>query len=146
MYDRILVPVDGSDGTEAVLDHALDLARRHDATVHACYVVDMQAYRAAPKDTQDELLAELRAEGEDAVGRVRERARDSGLETETTLLEGRPDREIVEYAADAGIDVVAMGTHGRSGRDRLANLGSVTQRVLENVACPVFVVHIGAEA
>jgi len=146
MYDSILVPVDGSDGTEAVLDHALDLARRHDATVHACYVVDMQSYRAAPKDTQAELLAELRAEGEDAVGRVRKRAREAGLETETTLLEGRPDREIVEYAADAGVDVVAMGTHGRSGRDRLANLGSVTQRVLENVACPVFVVHIGAEA
>jgi len=143
MYDDVLLPTDGSDGIGTVLDHALALAAPHDATIHACYVIDTRIYRAAPPDRQDDVLDGLRAEGEAAVERVRAAAADAGLEAVTTLARGTPSHQLTEYVADEGIDAVVMGTHGRTGRERLATLGSVTERVLKGVDVPVFVIDIG---
>lgn len=143
MYDRVLLPTDGSDGIDAVLDHALALAGPYDATIHACYVIDTRIYRAAPPARQDDVLDGLRAEGEAAVERVRAAAADAGLEAVTALARGTPSHQLTEYAADNGADVVVMGTHGRTGRERLATLGSVTERVLKGVDVPVFVIDIG---
>lgn len=53
-----------------------------------------------------------------------------------------PHRVILDYADEHGADVVVMGTHGRTGRDKLTSLGSVTERVIENAKRPVLVVHI----
>ena len=50
MYDDILVPTDGSGGTDETLRHAADLAKRHGATLHALYVVDKRVYFAAGDD------------------------------------------------------------------------------------------------
>jgi len=143
VYDDVLLPTDGSDGIGTVLDHALALAGPHDATVHACYVIDTRIYRAAPPDRQDDVLDGLRAEGEAAVERIRAAAADAGLEAVTALERGTPSHQLTEYVADEGIDVVVMGTHGRTGRERLATLGSVTERVLKGVEVPVFVIDIG---
>ena len=143
MYDDILVPTDGSEGVDEALDHALDLAANHDATVHALYIVDRRLYFAADDDDREAVRDRLEAEGADAVERIRERAEAADLDCVTEVREGYPDRDIVDYAEAMGIDVVVMGTHGRTGRDRLAHLGSVTERVVENAGCPVFVIHVG---
>ncbi|MFB6107858.1 MAG: universal stress protein [Haloplanus sp.] len=143
MYDAILVPTDGSEGVEETLRHALSLARDHDATVHALYVVDRRFELAADED-REELTARLADRGEEAVAAVADRAREAGLDAVTDVREGIPYKTVLDYVEEAGVDVVVMGTHGRTGRDRLAHLGSVTDRVVENATVPVFVVNIGA--
>jgi nucleotide-binding universal stress UspA family protein len=142
MYDAILVPTDGSEGVDRTLDHALGMARNHGATVHALYVVDRRFELAADGD-RDDLIARLTDRGEAAVAAVAERAEAAGVDAVTGVREGIPYKTILGYADDAGVDVITMGTHGRTGRDRLAHLGSVTERVVENATVPVFVINIG---
>jgi nucleotide-binding universal stress UspA family protein len=143
MYDRMLVPTDGSKGTEQVLDHAIPIARDNDAVVHGLYVVDQRRYRAAEGDTKDEVRKSLELEADRALEDLRTRVEDAGLVAATERRDGIPHREIGDYVDETGIDLVVMGTHGRTGRDRVQHLGSVTQRVVERVSAPVLVVDIG---
>ncbi|MFB6305230.1 MAG: universal stress protein [Haloferacaceae archaeon] len=143
-YERVLVPTDGSEGVDRTLDHAVRLATDHGATVHALSVVDRRLAHAAD-DARDEVLDRLHDRAEGAVRAVADRVEDAGLSLETAVREGVPDKEIVSYAAETDADVVVIGTHGRTGRDRIANLGSVTERVVQNADRPVFVVHIAGE-
>jgi nucleotide-binding universal stress UspA family protein len=142
-YDTILVPTDGSEGIERVLDHALRLAGDHDATVHALNVVDRRIVRAAEEGSRDEIDDSLRERGERAVDRVESLATEAGVEVVSAVREGVPDREIRAYADAVDADVIVLGTHGRTGRDRLASLGSVTERVVTDTDRPVFVVQVG---
>ncbi|WP_248896867.1 universal stress protein [Haloplanus halobius] len=144
MYDAILVPTDGSEGVDRTLEHALEMARNHDATVHALYVIDRRFELAADED-RDDLIERLRDRGETAVAAVADAAADAGVDVVTDVREGIPYKAILQYADEAGVDVITMGTHGRTGRDRLAHLGSVTERIVENATVPVFVVNIGEE-
>lgn len=141
-YERILVPTDGSAGTEGTVAHGLAVAGEHGATVHALYIVDKKLLYAAG-DEREGVASELRAEGEDAVERVAGAADQRGLSVVTEVREGVPHREILRYIDEAGIDLVAMGTHGRTGPDKVVNMGSVTERVIENAGVPVLAVHIG---
>ncbi|MFW6435526.1 MAG: universal stress protein [Halovenus sp.] len=145
MYDRILVPTDGSKGTTRSLQHAASIARDNDATVHALYVVDQRLYRAASKDTKDEVIASLEEEGEHALDDATTRLEEHGVEVVTVSREGIPYKSILAYAEEEGMDLIVMGTHGRTGRDRIATLGSVTERVVKNADVPVLVVDIAEE-
>jgi nucleotide-binding universal stress UspA family protein len=144
MYDAILVPTDGSEGVDRTLEHAVEMARTYDATIHALYVVDRRFELAADEDRED-LTERLRERGEVAVAAVVEAATDAGVDAVSSVREGIPYKTILDYADEVGIDVITMGTHGRTGRDRLAHLGSVTDRVVENATVPVFVVNIGGD-
>ncbi|MGM0590971.1 MAG: universal stress protein [Halobacteriota archaeon] len=142
MYDTVLVPTDGSDGVDEALEHALGVATA-DATIHALYVVDRRLYFAADENDRDAVRERLESEGNGAVEHVASIAEQAGVQTETAIREGYPDRDIVDYADEHDADVIVIGTHGRTGRERLANMGSVTERVVENAGRPVLVVHIG---
>jgi nucleotide-binding universal stress UspA family protein len=142
MYDAILIPTDGSDGTDRAITHALDLAETYDATLHALAVTDKRIRLAASDENREDVAETLRANAEDAVAAVAERAGD--LPVETAIRDGVPYREIVEYADEHAIDLVVIGTHGRTGRERHTNLGSVTERVVEHADRPVLVVDIAA--
>ncbi|MFB6124142.1 MAG: universal stress protein [Haloferacaceae archaeon] len=142
MYDTILVPTDGSEGVPETVRHAIELAKPHDATIHALYVVDRR-FELAAGDDRDELVDQLTARGEDALADVEAAAREAGVDVVTAIEDGIPYKAILGYAEDHDVDVVTMGTHGRTGRDRLAHLGSVTERVVQNATVPVFVVNIG---
>jgi nucleotide-binding universal stress UspA family protein len=142
MYDDILLPTDGSAGTSAAMEHALAIGADHAATIHGLYVVDSRLARAAAEDRRDEIVADLEAQGEQALGEVRDPVEDAGLEAVTVQRDGVPHRVVVEYADEHGVDLIVMGTHGRTGPDRLANLGSTTERVVENGDHPVLVVDI----
>ena len=143
MYDDILLPTDGSKGTTETVEHTISIARDNDATVHVLYVVDSRRYRAAEADTKAEIVKSLEVEGERALEDLTVDLEDEGVSVETVMRDGIPHREIVDYVESTGIDLVTMGTHGRTGRDRVQNLGSVTDRVLEDVNAPVLVVDIG---
>lgn len=142
MYGDILVPTDGSEGIAEVLPHAISLAEHHDARIHTLYVVDRRHVTAADDRSRDEVREGLEAEGQAAVAAVREAGSDAGLEVHEEVVVGIPYREILEYVDSNAIDVVVIGTHGRTGRDRLVHLGSVTERVVKNTSVPVFVVNI----
>ncbi|MFB6251072.1 MAG: universal stress protein [Halobellus sp.] len=145
MYDHVLVPTDGSEGTREALDHALDIAATRDATVHALSVVDRRLYLAAGEDQKAELKTSLEDDAQEAVERVATAADDSGVHCETIVRDGIPYRAILDYAEESPIDLIVMGTHGRSGRDKIQNLGSVTERVVENTDSPILVVRMPGE-
>lgn len=135
MYDHILFPTDGSDGADTALEHAVDHARRYDATLHLLYVVEenvpMSNVGAA------ELVEALREEGTRIVADARTRAEASGVDAVRETVEtGSPYRTILEYADDHAVDLIVMGTHGRRGIDRYL-LGSVAERVVRTADCPV---------
>lgn len=142
MYDRILVPTDGSDGIEPVIEHALELAAVHNATVHGLYVLDTATMSRMPMDTSWEAVSGmLREEAEQALARIEELA-GGNVTVETELVEGAPSREIVAHAETAGIDLIVMGTHGRGGLNRLL-LGSVAERVIRSAPVPVLTYRVG---
>jgi nucleotide-binding universal stress UspA family protein len=147
MYERILVPTDGSDVAEMAIDYALDLAETYGAEVHALYVVDTDAMDLGLGTEQVERIRagqfgemdELEDRATEATRAVRERAADRGVDAVEHVAAGRPHVVIADYADDHDVDLVVMGSHGRAGVKR-ALLGSVTERVLRSSHRPILVV------
>lgn len=147
MYDRILVPTDGSVEGERAVEHAIELALVHDATIEAIYVVNAASYGGLPMETAwDGISDALRDEGRAAVERIEDLVtrREPSIDVETKVLEGSPSRVIVEQSAVSDCDLVVMGTHGRGGIDRLL-LGSVAERVVRSSPVPVLTVRVDVE-
>ena len=140
MYDDVLVPTDGSEAVDRALDHAVRLATDHDATIHALYVVDRRIATANSGELHDEVVADLESQGDEAVATVAERAESAGLDVETHVVSGTPDTEIVSYADENGIDVIVMSPEGKSPRERIQSLGSVSDRVADDATVPVFLI------
>jgi nucleotide-binding universal stress UspA family protein len=142
MYDRILVPTDGSPGSRGVIEHAADLAEIHGATLHGLYVVNTASHASFSMESTWEGIGDmLHEEGKEALRTV-ESVVDEQVPVETAVLEGSPSRKIVRYAEREGCDLIAMGTHGRGGIDRLL-LGSVAERVVRSSEVPVLTVRVG---
>jgi len=142
MYDDILLPTDGSSAMVTALEHAIAVASDQNARVHVLYVVDKRLYTAASEDSTDEIRQSLEEEAEIALDDARVRIEDEGIECLTHSEEGIPYTTITDYADEQGIDLVVMGTHGETGRERMVNLGSTTERVLKNASMPVLVVDL----
>lgn len=142
MFDRILVPTDGSDGVEPAVATAIELAAAHDAELHALYVVDQPTTVSGTGEGVpglDNLLDELAAEGREATGSIADRAADRGVEATTAVRRGNPNDDILDYASERDVDAIVLGTHGRTGVKR-ALLGSVTENVVRHAEVPVLTV------
>ena len=152
MYERVLVPTDGSDAAEGAVEHALDLAEKYGAEVHALYVVDTDSMSLSLgaeqldriEQGQYDEMEEVRDRADAATGYVSDRARERGLETVEHVSAGKPHDQIADYVDDNAIELVVMGSHGRSGIKR-ALLGSVTERTLRSTHVPVLVVDVQEE-
>ena len=152
MYDDILIPTDGSAVAETAIDHAIDLAEKYDARLHALYVVDVDALDVSLgteqvqriKQGQFDEMGELQTRANEATGSVVERGEKRGLEVVESIQAGQPHRAVCNYADEEGIDLIVIGSHGRSGVRR-ALLGSVTERVLRTTDTPVLVVDAREE-
>jgi nucleotide-binding universal stress UspA family protein len=132
--DAILVPTDGSDCSETAAAHAADLAAATGAALHIVHVVDLGVL---PVDGSGALLDELQQAGRRALESVIDRADEVDVSSvQASVLSGTPYRAIVDYADSEGVDLVVMGTHGRTGFDRYL-LGSVTERVVRLSDQPV---------
>jgi nucleotide-binding universal stress UspA family protein len=143
MYETILVPVDGSAGAEAAAAHAVDLAAIHDATVHALYVVDVRMSPISADMDHDEVVALVDESGERPTAAVIDGAERAGVPSVEAIRLGIPHRVIEAYAGEEGVDLVVMGTHGRTGIEH-ALVGSVTERVVRTLDVPVLTVHPGS--
>ncbi|MFB6121947.1 MAG: universal stress protein [Haloferacaceae archaeon] len=140
MYEDILLPTDGSESMDAVVDHTTDIATRRDATVHVLYVVDDRAFLTLQDEVQSDVLEELEAEGEAATSAMADRLREAGVDVHTELRKGNPADVILDYADEADIDLVTMGTHGAEYEQNM--LGSVSQKVVTMSSVPVLTVNI----
>ena len=138
MYERILVPIDGSETAAAAADHAIELARAFDAEIHPVYVVETNV---GPTTGLVDVLEALEEAGEEAVEAVRERAAEAGIDrVDGGVLRGTPHRAILDYADAHDVDLIVMGTHGRTGLDRYL-LGSIAERVVRLADVPVLTVR-----
>ena len=143
MYDTVLLPTDGSDGATEALDHAVGAAEAYGASLHVISVVDRRVVLAADADEKESVRADLADEATAAVDDLAERAREAGVEATTATPEGVPHREILAYAGKHGVDLLVLGTHGRTAREKRFNLGSTTERVVKAADRPLLVVDIG---
>ncbi len=141
MYDTLLVPVDGSDASDAAAEHALELAEAFDADLHFVFAVEVDhGIVARGVGGIDPTVEEsLREEGEAVIAARREDAMERGLASEHTIEAGAADEVIAATAAAAGADAVVMGTHAREGIDREL-LGSTAERTLRGTDVPVLAV------
>lgn len=138
MYDTILVPTDGSEPAVRAAEHGLALAAAFDAQVHVITVVDVQGASGpfSAGGVDDEFVDHLKASGREAIETIESLAAERDAALETAIVEGDPRETILTYVEDHGIDLVAMGTHGRTGVERYLT-GSVCEHVLRNASVPV---------
>ncbi len=142
MYKRILLPTDGSPCSEKALRQGLELAKTLGAQATVLYVLeDPTAHlpllpEGVPYEVQ--LYEDLRRSADAALARAKEIADEVGVPVRTERVEGLPVPAIVEAAK--AYDLVVMGTHGRTGMEKLL-LGSVTDGVLHRTRTPVLVVR-----
>jgi nucleotide-binding universal stress UspA family protein len=137
MFDRILIPVDGSDPARDAAQLGIDLAAEHDATVHGLYVVEPVA---VAEGGAGQVLDAMEAAGEEIVSELAEQAEAEGLTAVTAVETGVAHRKILEYTDANDIDLMVVGTHGRTGLGRYL-LGSVTEKLVRISDVPVLTVR-----
>ncbi|MFB6083263.1 MAG: universal stress protein [Halorientalis sp.] len=138
MYERILIPTDGSTGTAHVAMQALDLAEQYGATVYVFHVVDETASSLLDATGSESKLEE---EGRRAIERIDRMAQVHGVDTVTEIRTGDPASEVLDYADEIEADLIVAGTHGRSGVERRL-IGSVAERLVRHAECPVMTVRL----
>lgn len=137
-YDSVLIATDGSEQATDASAHACDLAKRHDATLHAVFVMDTENPDIGTAVGSEMLEGELRERGRKALEAVTETAADYDIDPETALLEGQPFDAVLTYVDENDIGVIVVGRRGRSENIRVL-LGSTADSVLRHSAVPVFV-------
>jgi nucleotide-binding universal stress UspA family protein len=150
MYEKILVPLDGSELAESVLPHVETIAR-------GCSVVEIVLLRVCEAPS---ILADY-PEGKDKswekhvgrmttneqqqcniyLGDVEKQLRDRGFSVRTESRLGKPADEIINYANENNVDLIIMASHGRAGVSRWA-YGSVADKVLRSSCVPVLLVKV----
>lgn len=135
MYDDLLLATDGGEGARRATDHAIALADRLTARLHLLSVTETAAH-----DTQDELRTDHEREALEAVEAAEHAADNAGLTTETAIVSGIPQEEIVAFAEREPVDLIVLGTAGRTGLDQFL-LGSVAEAVVRNAPVPVVTVR-----
>jgi nucleotide-binding universal stress UspA family protein len=140
---RILFPTDFSASADEVMTHAAHLARETGAELHVLHVYEVSASK--PTSGPDEGAADFRS-------RITERIRQIGAEfggedlrTVAVVRTGEAPAPVInEYAADASIDLIVVGTHGRRGLKRVF-MGSVAEEIIRSAPCPVYCIRQGED-
>lgn len=161
VYDKwpkrtILVPLDGSELAETVLPHVEMLAKQHGAELVDVVLLRVCEHPVIPSDYPPTMrlsweehvkqeMARVRRVSEQYLAGLEKRLKDVGLRVRSEVLVGKtlggnPADEIIDYANRNPFNLIVMATHGRSGLSRWA-YGSVAERVLLGVSCPIFLVR-----
>ena len=132
---KILYATDFSSYSNQAYFHAVALAENHGASLSILYVYtpgspmpDIRGRREADRQYWRDQLEQIRPV-------------DSSISVRHVFREGDPAAEIIRFAAEAGSDLIVMGTHGRTGLERLL-LGSVAEKVMRDAPCSVLVVKL----
>ncbi len=148
MFDRIMVPLDGSELAERALPYARELAAATIATLHLVRVVDLppavKTHRlGAPVNVYADVIAVQREEANAYLEDARAREESAGRPVTVQRLDGDTATVLLDYVREAGIDTVVMTSHGGSGLTRWA-LGTVADRVMRGGTVPVLLVPAAA--
>jgi nucleotide-binding universal stress UspA family protein len=149
MYQKILVPLDGSELAECSLEHAK-------AIVQGCNVADLTVLRvieplsaqaisalvAAGDDFLRKATDQKREDAQDYALKVQKRFKTQGIITQAVTVEGRASDEILSYAEKNNADLIVMSTHGKSGLSRFF-FGSVAEKVSRHSRVPVLLISPG---
>ena len=142
IVQHMLVPMDFSVTADRAMEYAIALAQQLQARLTLLHVLDMTPM------TMDEMtvgvvatyLEEQEIEAQHLLQASLERVQRAGLQGDSLLVQGTPTQTIVDTAGEQGVDLILMGTHGRTGLAHVF-LGSVAEHVVRQGPCPVLVVR-----
>lgn len=145
MYNKILVPLDGSEMAECVLPHVENIAKGCKVgNVTFLRVLDTYMPSAARAYLGTDQEKEMNKKSEEAaieyLDRVAGRVNLNGVEMQKHLIIGHPAENIADYASNNNVDLIIIATHGRSGISRWV-WGSVANRILRSACVPVLMVR-----
>lgn len=142
MYQKILLPTDGSEAAEVAAKEGIKLAKILNSKLHILYVIDVSAFAGIPTEAVwENMRSLLEEEGKKALERVKALAEAEGFHNvECLIKEGVPAKEIISTAKEIEVDLIVMGTSGKSGLDRFL-IGSVTERVVRTSKIPVLIIR-----
>ncbi|AEG59863.1 universal stress protein [Desulforamulus ruminis] len=145
MYQKILVPLDGSERAEKALTHTIELARKLGSKVTLIHVVpSLPPYVNSAVDrlghAQQSILDELVSHGQELLDQYATSVTDKGIEVDTCSVTGQPADEILEKAKREGYDLIVMGSRGL-GEIKGYIMGSVSNRVSRHAPCPVLIIR-----
>lgn len=135
MYDEILLPTNGSPLAEVAVEHAIHVATLEEAVVHAVHVLE-----ASERDDphSDETGADI--DTGQLLQPITDAAEDAGVEVVESVRQGQTHEQLLEYVEEHDIDLVVMGTQGKSGLSRVL-LGSTAEKVVRHSPVPVLTVR-----
>ena len=141
MYKKILVPTDGSEFAQQAEKHALFLAKTTGADIYALSVTENNFVNGLPLDEEVYQLNQLlKQRSEDNIKEFEEMDETSGIKFHGIIREGSPAKTILEVAKEEDIDLIVIGSSGKSGFDRFI-MGSVAEKVVNAAKCAVLVIH-----
>ena len=146
MYKKVLVPLDGSEVSEAILEHVEAIA----SGCRVPQVILLRVRQPLDADVKGMLDAHIAWDLEDTyedearkyLNKIAGKLVKKGLAVKTEVLAGNPAEKIIEYVKANGIDLVIMSTHGRLGVSRLV-FGSVAEKVIRQSDVPVLIKPAG---
>ncbi|MCL0034691.1 universal stress protein [Dehalococcoidia bacterium] len=141
MFTKILVPLDGSELAEHILQYVRAVATGCNVSgVILLRIVEPleAAYSEIGADWRREWEERIKAEAEDYISKMADNLKKEGVAAEGVVALGRPADGILEYTKNNQVDLIVMSTHGRSGPSRWL-FGSVAERVLRHSTAPVLV-------
>jgi nucleotide-binding universal stress UspA family protein len=144
MYNKIMVPLDGSPLSECALEPAKTIVKAlglHELTLFMTVEPADSMLLRGGFGTQDRIKAQTQAESaeKDYLARIAGRLEAEGLKTDTVVTYGLAGEEILKYAKGAAVDLIIMSSHGRSGISRRLS-GSVATKVINHSSIPVLIV------
>jgi len=144
MFKHILVPVDGSSTSQLAIDKAIGLAKAFGSQVTTIFVIDPYPFTGVGTDFaygQAEYLSAATAEANAAIKAATDAFQAAGVSVKSSVVEAHAAwRGVIQTAESLQADLIVMGSHGRSGLEKLV-LGSVTQAVLSHTKLAVLVVR-----
>ena len=137
---HILVPTDFSEYADCALDYAIELAKTLQARLTFLHVIHLTPMAMGEIGASGlvSYLEEIETDAQQRMEILLNRIHQEGLEGDTSIVQGVPFQSIVDMARNEDIDMIVMGTHGRTGLTH-ALMGSVAERVVRLAPCPVLV-------
>ena len=140
MYEKILVPTDGSEFAKKAQQHALFLSKVSGAEIIAVSVTENNFVNGLPLDDEIYQLNQILKERSEENLNEFDELNEDNLKITHVIREGSPARVILEVAQEEDVDLIVMGSSGKSGFDRFI-MGSVADKVVNSAKCAVLVVH-----
>ena len=140
MYKKILVPTDGSEFAKKAQKHALFISKVSGAEIIAVSVTENNFVNGLPLDDEVYQLNQILKERSEENLKEFDQLNEDDLKITHVIREGSPARVILEVAQEEDIDLIVMGSSGKSGFDRFI-MGSVADKVVNSAKCAVLVVH-----